>query len=94
LQWGRQGNFVRGIPEMHVKDVQMSNVFIQAEEGIDIQEATGIHLNTITVHAKSKNSLIYALNSSDIKIKGFDFPTNQICFYKHMVQEQRILAFS
>ena len=65
--------FVRGIPEMHVKDIQMNKVFIQAKEGIDIQEATGIQLNNISVHANNKNPLVYALNSNDIKINGFDF---------------------
>lgn len=65
--------FIRGIPEMHVKDVQMSNVFIQAKEGIDIQEATGVQLKNISVHATNKNPLLYALNSSEINIKGFDF---------------------
>ncbi len=72
--------FVRGIPEMHVKDIQMNNVFIQSNEGIDIQEATGIQLNNITVHATNKNSLIYALNSNDIKIKGFDFSNKSEIF--------------
>ena len=65
--------FVRGIPEMHVKDIQMNNVFIQAKEGIDIQEATGIQLNNISIHANNKNPLVYTLNSSDINIKGFEF---------------------
>ncbi len=72
--------FVRGIPEMHVKDIQMNNVFIQANEGIDIQEATGIQLNNISVHANNKNPLVYTLNSSDIKIKGFDFSNKSETF--------------
>jgi DNA sulfur modification protein DndE len=72
--------FIRGIPEMHVKDVQMSNVFIQANEGLDIQEASEIQLNHITVHANNKNPLVYTLNSNDIKIKEFDFSNKSEIF--------------
>ncbi len=34
--------FIRGLPEMHIKDVVLENVIIQSGKGIDIQEASGI----------------------------------------------------
>ena len=43
-----KGIFVRGIPEMHVKNILIENAIQQADKGIDIQEATGITLNRIT----------------------------------------------
>lgn len=39
--------FVRGLPEMHVRDIVLENLFLQAKKGIDIQEATGITLRNI-----------------------------------------------
>jgi hypothetical protein len=37
-----KGIFVRGLPEMHVKDIVLENMVIQAKKGIDVQEASGI----------------------------------------------------
>jgi DNA sulfur modification protein DndE len=85
--------FIRGIPEMHVKDVQMSNVFIQANEGIDIQEATGVLLNNISVHATNKNPLIYALNSSEISIKGLEYSSkSETILQAHGPRSKKILV--
>jgi hypothetical protein len=59
-----------------VKDVWMENLVLQADEGIDIQEATGIHLKNISIDEKNKNPLVYVLNSNDIQIQKFDYSTN------------------
>jgi hypothetical protein len=37
-----KGIFVRGLPEMHVKDIVLENMVLQAKKGIDVQEASGI----------------------------------------------------
>jgi polygalacturonase len=50
--------FIRGIPEMHVKDIVLENMVLQAKKGIDIQEASGIILKNITVLADEKDPLI------------------------------------
>ncbi len=34
-----KGIFVRGLPEMHVKDIVLENMVLQAKKGIDVQEA-------------------------------------------------------
>lgn len=74
--------FIRGIPEMHVKDVWMENLVMQADEGIDIQEASGIHLKNVSVSAKNKNALVYVLNSNDVQIQNFDFSSNTDLFFQ------------
>jgi len=65
--------FVRGIPEMHVKDVVMNNLFIQSKEGIDIQEASGIQLNNVSVFTNSNNPLLYVLNSDQVSFDGLKY---------------------
>ncbi len=65
-----KGIFVRGIPEMHVKNIWIENVVLQADEGIDIQEATNINLKNITMVSKNTNPVAYVLNSDSITIDG------------------------
>lgn len=65
-----KGIFVRGIPEMHVKNIWIENAVLQADEGIDIQEATNINLKNITMVSKNTNPVAYVLNSDSITIDG------------------------
>ena len=44
-----KGIFVRGLPEMHVKNIVLENMVLQAKKGIDVQEATGITFKNIKV---------------------------------------------
>ena len=41
--------FIRGIPEMHVQNVMMENMVLQARKGADIQEASGILFKNIKI---------------------------------------------
>ena len=60
--------FVRGIPEMHVKNVWIENAIMQTNDGIDIQEASNISLNNIALFIKNTTPVAYILNSDSIKI--------------------------
>jgi len=68
-----KGIFVRGIPEMHVKNIWIENVVLQADEGIDIQEATNINLKNITMLSKNTRPVTYVLNSDSITIDNLKF---------------------
>lgn len=68
-----KGIFVRGIPEMHVKNVLIENAVLQADEGIDIQEASDITLNNITMISKNTNPVSYILNSDNISINNLKY---------------------
>ncbi|MEO7308713.1 MAG: glycosyl hydrolase family 28 protein [Ferruginibacter sp.] len=68
-----KGIFVRGIPEMHVKNVLIENAVLQADEGIDIQEASDITLNNITIISKNTNPVTYILNSDNIRIDNLKY---------------------
>jgi DNA sulfur modification protein DndE len=67
------GIFVRGIPEMHVQNVLIENAVLQANEGIDIQEASGITLNNITLITKNTAPVAYVLNSDEVKISNLKY---------------------
>ena len=68
-----KGIFVRGIPEMHVKNIWIENAVLQASEGIDIQEASNINLKNITMISKNTRPVGYVLNSDSIRIDGLRF---------------------
>ena len=58
--------FVRGLPEMHVKDIVLENMVLQANAGIDIQEATGITFKNIKVISKETNPVIDVVQSDNL----------------------------
>jgi unsaturated rhamnogalacturonyl hydrolase len=60
--------FVRGLPEMPIKNVQLSDMFIQSTEGMRIQEAAGIHIKTSTILTKALGPVLKVSNSTDIQI--------------------------
>lgn len=63
-----KGIFVRGIPEMPVQNVRIRNAVIQAQEGIDIQEAKEIQLKDITMLNTDTLPVMAVLNARHIKV--------------------------
>jgi polygalacturonase len=58
--------FIRGLPEMHVKDLVLENIIIQANKGIDIQEASVVQLKNIKIISAETNPVVDVLNSDSI----------------------------
>ncbi len=68
-----KGIFIRGIPEMHVKNILVENAVLQADDGIDIQEASNITLNNVTMLSKNTNPVAYVLNSDNITLNNLKY---------------------
>jgi hypothetical protein len=58
--------FIRGLPEMHVKDILLENMVLQADKGIDVQEATGITFKNIKVISNETNPVIDIVQSDKL----------------------------
>ncbi len=58
--------FFRGLPEMHVKDMSLENMTLQADKGFDIQEASGISFKNIRVFSKVSNPVIDVVQSDKL----------------------------
>jgi len=58
--------FVRGLPEMHVKEVVLENMVMQAKKGIDVQEATGITFRNISVLSDDTDPVIDVIHSDKL----------------------------
>lgn len=68
--------FVRGLPEMHVKDIVLENMVIQAHKGLDIQEATGITFRNIKVLTNETNPVVDVLNSDKLVFDNISYTDN------------------
>jgi len=61
-----KGIFVRGLPEMHVKDIVLENMVLQSKKGIDVQEASGITFKNIKIISAETNPVIDILQSDKL----------------------------
>jgi len=61
-----KGIFVRGLPEMHVKDIVLEKMVIQAKKGIDVQEASGITFKNIKIISAETNPVIDIVQSDKL----------------------------
>jgi hypothetical protein len=71
-----KGIFIRGIPEMHVKNVVLENITLQAEKGIDCQEASGITFKNITMISKNTNPVVDIINSDQLTFDKLKYGAN------------------
>jgi polygalacturonase len=58
--------FVRGLPEMHIKDIVLENMLLQANKGFDIQEATGLTFRNIKVISWDTKPVIDVVQSDKL----------------------------
>lgn len=68
-----KGIFVRGIPEMHVKNVLLENITLLADKGIDCQEATGITFKNVKMISKHTNPVVDIINSDQLVFDKLSF---------------------
>jgi polygalacturonase len=68
--------FIRGLPEMHISEIYLSNMVLQAKKGIEIQEATNVKMVNITVLTKETNPVIDIVQSDNIEFNEINFTNN------------------
>jgi hypothetical protein len=61
-----KGIFVRGLPEMHVKDIVLENMVLQCRKGIDVQEATGIAFKNIKIISDETKPVVDIVQSDKL----------------------------
>jgi polygalacturonase len=65
--------FVRGLPEMNVKNIVMENMVIQADEGLDMTEGSGITLRNVNLVTKQSNPVLNIHNSKEITLDRISY---------------------
>ena len=68
--------FVRGLPEMNVQQVKLSDMVLQANEGLDMTEATGFSLKNIQLVTNNTNPVMNIHNSADITFDNIRYSDN------------------
>ena len=61
--------FIRGLPEMNVKDILMEDMVLQASEGIDMTEANGITIKNVRLLVSQSNPVMNIHNSKNINLE-------------------------
>jgi len=88
-----KGIFVRGIPEMHVQNLLIENAVLQSDEGIDIQEASGINLSNITLYTKNSSPVAYVLNSDSITLNNIKYNDSAAVLLQVQGERSNNIAF-
>lgn len=70
------GIFLRGVPEMQVKNIVMEDIFIHANKGIVLNEAKNITLKNVELVVRDNNPVIDIYNSTDLKFDQFKYNGN------------------
>jgi polygalacturonase len=58
--------FVRGLPEMNVRDIYLENMILQTKEGLDCTEGTNIQLKNVQLLSSITNPVMNIHNSKNI----------------------------
>ncbi|MEO6521707.1 MAG: glycoside hydrolase family 28 protein [Mucilaginibacter sp.] len=64
---------VRGLPEMSIKNINLSDMVLKADKGIELIEANNINLKNITIESKDTKPLINIENSTNINLDGIKY---------------------
>jgi len=68
--------FIRGLPEMHIANINLSNMVLQADKGIECSEATGINFKNISLVTKETKPVIHVINSDKLVFDNIGYNTN------------------
>jgi unsaturated rhamnogalacturonyl hydrolase len=60
--------FIRGLPEMHIKNVNLEKVFIKSREGVQVEEATGVSIKNSTILTSALAPILTITNADQISI--------------------------
>lgn len=75
VKGAKQAIVLQGLPEMNLENVTLSNLLLEAENGILISDATGVGIKDVDLITSEGNAL-NIINSSEIKVEQFDYDFN------------------
>jgi hypothetical protein len=65
--------FVRGLPEMSIKNITIKNAVFHTDKGIEITEGSNISLENITLNINKNAAFTTINNSADLKFSKMNF---------------------
>lgn len=74
--------FIRGLPEMHIQNIELKNMIIQARHGIEMSEATGIIFKNVEVITPNTDPVVDVLNSSNVTFDKLKYPMSSELLFR------------
>jgi len=74
--------FVRGLPEMHVKNILLEDMVLTADKGFDIQEASDITFRNIRVNSKETTPVIDVVQSDSLNFENITYPNGSELLFR------------
>ncbi len=87
-----KGIFVRGIPEMHVKNIVLENMVLQANKGIDVQEASNISFKNITILSEATNPVIDIVHSDNLVFDQIKYKSGAALLFRVSGERSKAIA--
>jgi polygalacturonase len=66
--------FVRGLPEMNVKQMLLENITIQSKAGLDMTEASGFDFRNVKLVTTDPATVLNIHNSNKVSFEKLDYP--------------------
>ena len=68
-----KGVFIRGIPEMNISKLALTNMVLQTKIGIECTEASNVRFDNIRLVTSESDPLVYLQNSKDIDFTNISY---------------------
>jgi polygalacturonase/pectin methylesterase-like acyl-CoA thioesterase len=68
-----EGIFVRGLPEMNIRDIDLSDMVLKTAKGAELIEAQHIGLRNIRLVTSDSTPVVYIENSSDLQFENMHY---------------------
>ena len=70
--------FVRGLPEMNVRDIVMEDMVLQSKKGLDMIEGSNITLKNVQLITKEIDPVMNIHNSQKIVLNKIGYPSADV----------------
>lgn len=74
--------FIRGLPEMHISNINLNNITLQADKGIECSEASNINFNNVKLVTKETSPVINIFNSDAVAFVHIEYNENATLLMK------------
>jgi hypothetical protein len=68
-----EGIFVRGLPEMNIRDIYLADMVLKADKGAELIESQHIDLRNIRLVTKDSTPVVYVENSSHLHFDNIQY---------------------